>query len=114
MKRDLKSMGKKHDTDKQSKNTPKQEVKNDEVPKQEAKNLNKTPAISEEEVKKKTEELSKLSEGELYSELFKNVDEAKKSGSFTAEEVDNFLNTVSPMLTKEQLDKMNSLINKIK
>lgn len=65
-------------------------------------------------MRKKAEEFSKLSEGELYSELFKNVDEAKKSGNLSSNDLDNFLKTVAPMLNKEQMDKMNDLINKIK
>ena len=69
---------------------------------------------SKEDVRKKAEEFSKLSEGELYSELFKNVDEAKKSGNLSSNDLDNFLKTVAPMLNKEQMDKMNDLINKIK
>ncbi|MFR9206845.1 MAG: hypothetical protein ACLVKR_00305 [Lachnospiraceae bacterium] len=41
-------------------------------------------------MREKAEEFSKLSEGELYSELFKNVDEAKKSGNLSSNDLDNF------------------------
>ena len=44
----------------------------------------------------------------------KDVDEAKKSGNLSSNDLDNFLKTVAPMLNKEQMDKMNDLINKIK
>ncbi len=67
-----------------------------------------------EDVRKKAEELSKLSEGELMGELYKSVNAAKESGDFNDEQINSFLNTVSPMLSGDQLGRMKELIEKLK
>ena len=110
MKRDLRSMGKNQNMNRRPANNQQPQRPQDQKPKQ----ASEQNGSKEEDVRKKAEEFSKLSEGELYSELFKNVDEAKKSGNLSSNDLDNFLKTVAPMLNKEQMDKMNDLINKIK
>ncbi len=110
MKRDLRSMGKNQNMNRRPVNNQQSQRPQNQKPKQPS----EQNGSKEEDVRKKAEEFSKLSEGELYSELFKNVDEAKKSGNLSSNDLDNFLKTVAPMLNKEQMDKMNDLINKIK
>lgn len=51
-------------------------------------------------------------EEQLMAELFKKG--SLSNGKVSAEELDNFYNTALPMLTKEQAEKMRSLIIQLK
>ncbi len=65
----------------------------------------------------KTADASKydgMSEGELMSELMKNVADAKENGSFSAEQLDEFMGFVSPNLDEKSRKKLAELINMIK
>ena len=70
--------------------------------------------LTEEQLKRQASELSQLSEEELYSELFKNVGEAKKRGELKEEDIDGFMRMVSPMLNDEQRARLSELAEKIR
>ena len=70
--------------------------------------------LTEEQLKRQASELSMLSEEELYSELYKNVGEAKRKGELSGEDIDGFMRMVSPMLSDEQRAKLLELAEKIR
>ena len=70
--------------------------------------------LTEEQLKRQASELSQLSEEELYTELFKNVGEAKRKGELKGEDIDGFMRMVSPMLNDEQRAKLTELAEKIR
>lgn len=70
--------------------------------------------LSQDELKRQTRELSQLSEGELYEQLFKNAREAKEKGELSGSDIDGFLSMVSPMLNEEQRRRLTELTEKIR
>ncbi|MEZ4357981.1 MAG: hypothetical protein R2876_05060 [Eubacteriales bacterium] len=54
------------------------------------------------------------SETELFSELSKMADKEKKEGSFNIDAIKNFAKTAGPMLSPEQREKMNAIIEQLK
>ena len=97
MKRDLKSMAK-------NRGNAENNVKNNA----------KKQGLSQDELKRQTQELSQLSEGELYEQLFKNAREAKEKGELSGSDIDGFLSMVSPMLNEEQRRRLTELAEKIR
>ena len=93
MKRDLKSMAKNRGN---------------------AENNAKKQGLSQDELKRQTQELSQLSEGELYEQLFKNAREAKEKGALSGSDIDGFLSMVSTMLNEEQRKRLQELPEKIR
>ncbi len=55
-----------------------------------------------------------MSEGELISELMKNVSSAKNNGTFSAEQIDDFVRFVSPNLDDASRKRLAELVNMIK
>ena len=74
----------------------------------------KKQGLSQDELKRQTQELSQLSEGELYEQLFKNAREAKEKGELSGSDIDGFLSMVSPMLNEEQRRRLAELTEKIR
>lgn len=74
----------------------------------------KKQGLSQDELKRQTQELSQLSEGELYEQLFKNAREAKEKGELSGSDIDGFLSMVSPMLNEEQRRRLTELTEKIR
>ncbi len=74
----------------------------------------KKQGLSQDELKRRTQELSQLSEGELYEQLFKNAREAKEKGELSGSDIDGFLSMVSPMLNEEQRRRLTELTEKIR
>ena len=74
----------------------------------------KPKKADEDSLKKQAEELSKLNQDELLSELFKNADKAKQSGELGESQLTDFYSKVSPMLTEEQRERLSGLIDKLK
>ena len=74
----------------------------------------KKQGLSQDELKRQTQELSQLSEGELYEQHFKNAREAKEKGELSGSDIDGFLSMVSPMLNEEQRRRLTELTEKIR
>ena len=66
------------------------------------------------ELEKTVEELGKKSESELMSELLQEVNRGKQDGSFTNDALAEFMGKVSPMLTPEQLKRMEEITSRLK
>ena len=54
------------------------------------------------------------SEDELFSALLEQVEQGKRDGSFTEEGLQSFIQSVSPMLTDGQRQKLGEIANKIR
>lgn len=54
------------------------------------------------------------SEGELMGEIMTKYSEGVKNGTVSKEELDKFFNNAKAYLTKEQLNKMQTIINTLK
>ncbi len=55
-----------------------------------------------------------MSEGELMSELMKNVSAAKNNGTFSADQLDEFAKFVAPSLDEKSRKRLAELIETIK
>ncbi|MBQ8430407.1 MAG: hypothetical protein IJX26_00460 [Clostridia bacterium] len=55
-----------------------------------------------------------LSQQKLMSELFKEAGRLKSEGSLTLENLNNLKSTLAPMLSSEQNEMLNNIINQIK
>ena len=56
------------------------------------------------------ENYSNRSEEELISQMLKLIAQKKAEGTFDAEQIKNLANTIAPLLTEEQREKMHSLL----
>lgn len=65
-------------------------------------------------IKSKVEEYSKLSENELISKLFENVEKQKQDGTFNFDELTNMVSKIRPYLNANQILQLEELLNKIK
>ncbi len=74
----------------------------------------KTENISEENLKKQYDKYSKLSERELMSELFSEVNKQKMNGSFNFQDLANKIEGIRPMLSDQQLKNLDNLLKQIK
>lgn len=54
------------------------------------------------------------SEKEILKDLSSAVEKGKKDGSLTDEKINSIASTIAPMLNKEQLSKLNKLMETIK
>lgn len=70
--------------------------------------------FDEKSVKEQVNKYSKLSQGELMSELFSKVSEQKKNGEFNFSELASRIEGIKPMLTSEQIRNLDNLLNQIK
>ncbi len=57
---------------------------------------------------------SKMSEEDLMSELKSIAESERQKGTLSDEDIEKFFNTVSPMITPEQREKLKRLIGEIK
>lgn len=55
-----------------------------------------------------------MSQNELMQELFKKVALSKSDGSFSADQIDEFVRTVSPNLDEQSRNRLNELVAMIK
>ena len=85
MKRDLKSLGKKNNNEN-----------------------------NVDDIRKKTEELSRLSESELINELKRSVSTAKEQGEFSDEQVESFFGRAAAILPADKLKSMRSLLDSLR
>ena len=83
----------------------------------------KTPFPEEKEIlgseqdaalKQKAEDLSKKSEQELMTELMSEIRKGKAEGSFSAAHLEEFIGSVSPMLSSSQRARLEELSRKLK
>lgn len=74
----------------------------------------KTQNMDEDAVKKKVEDFSKLSEGDLMQELYKEVGKQKASGSFDANKLSKQLENVKPMLSEKQNANLEKILKNLK
>lgn len=74
----------------------------------------KTENISEENLKKQYDKYSKLSERELMSELFSEVNKQKMNGSFNFQDLANKIEGIRPILSDQQLKNLDNLLKQIK
>ena len=74
----------------------------------------KTQNMDEDAVKKKVEDFSKLSEGDLMQELYKEVGKQKASGSFDANKLSKQLENVKPMLNEKQNANLEKILKNLK
>ena len=70
--------------------------------------------ITEKDLKKAYEKYKDLPEDELLKELYKEIDRQKKNGTFDIENLKFLVNSMAPMLTPEQLNNINALLERIK
>lgn len=75
------------------------------------KNKGKKENLSPEEVIRK---YSKMDEQSLMQELFKTAEEGRQSGELDNGVLDGFLEKVSPLLSREQAERMRELVNGLK
>lgn len=66
------------------------------------------------ELENKLSKYQNMSESQLTAELFKEVNKQKQSGNFSAQKLDEIKNSIAPMLTAEQQDRLNELVNMLK
>lgn len=90
----------------------KQEVKKEN--KQEAKEDKKTGNLNEDEVKKKINNYSKLSERDLMKELFNEVGKQKASGDFDVNKLKSQFESVKPMLNESQKANLERILKNLK
>lgn len=72
----------------------------------------KKKTVETEDLNEALNKYSGLSEEQLTAELFKKG--SLSNGNVSAEELDSFYNNALPFLTKEQAEKMRSLITQLK
>ncbi len=70
--------------------------------------------FDEEEIKSVYEKYKDLPEDELLKTLFIEVENQKSKGTFNYENLASLVNSMAPMLSKEQLSNINALLEKIK
>lgn len=78
---------------------------------------NEIPKDQQERARQLEEDISQYegkSEDELFGTLLSQVERGKRDGSFTAEGLNSFISSVSPMLTEEQRAKLHNIANKIR
>ena len=61
------------------------------------------------QLRKQTEELSKKSRSELMDQLMSEVKKGKNDGSFSADALNDFTEKLSPMLSREQRERLIAL-----
>lgn len=66
------------------------------------------------DLKNQFDKYSKYTQKELQQELFSKVGQQKASGEFDFAEISNRLNQIKPMLSKDQIEKLESLLKQIK
>jgi hypothetical protein len=96
----------------QNNNQNKENLNNKQNSKQ-SQNQNSNQNVRE-EVENVVNKYKDKSENELMGEIDKYVSEAKKNGGINPNDVQNFYNIVAPNMNKEQLDKLNRIIKKLK
>ena len=62
------------------------------------------------DLKVKMDTYQNMTEKELQSELLKEVNKQKQNGTFSLQRIEEVKNKLSPMLTKEQMQKLENLI----
>ncbi|MEY8381678.1 hypothetical protein AALG83_00675 [Christensenellaceae bacterium 44-20] len=75
------------------------------------------PRDKQEQAQQIQEQISQYegkSEDELFSALLSQVEQGKRDGSFTQEGLQSFIQSVSPMLTDGQRQKLGEIANKIR
>ncbi len=75
------------------------------------KNRGKTKSLTPEEAIAK---YSKMDEASLMQELFKTAEEGRRTGELDNGVLDGFLEKMSPLLSKEQAERMRELIKDLK
>ena len=70
--------------------------------------------ISEDDIKEAYDKYKNLSEDELLSTPFKEVDKQKQNGTFDLENLKSLVSSMSPMLTDEQLNNINNLLERLR
>lgn len=75
------------------------------------KNKNKKNQMTPEEAIMK---YSKMDEASLMQELFKTAEEGRKNGELDNGVLDGFLEKMTPLLSKEQAERMKELIGDLK
>lgn len=66
------------------------------------------------EVSDAASKYSGMNESELKQELLKQVSESKSNGTFSAREIDDFVDFVSPELDERSRQRLNELVKMIK
>ena len=67
-----------------------------------------------EDLKNKINTYQKMTEKEIQSELFKEVNKQKQNGTFSLQRIEDVKNKLSPMLTEEQRQKLDGLIKMLR
>jgi len=70
--------------------------------------------VSKDALKKTVEELGKKSEAELMNDLMSEVQRGRSDGSFSNDSLAEFMGKVAPMLTPEQLRRMEEITERLK
>lgn len=70
--------------------------------------------FNEKQVKDAFDKYSKFSSSELLSELYQQVNQQKKDGSFNFAEIAERIEGIKPMLTDEQIKNLDKLLSQIK
>ena len=66
------------------------------------------------DLKTQFDKYSKYSQSDLQQELFSKVGEQKKNGEFNYNEIAKKLEQIKPMLSQDQIEKLNNLLKQIK
>lgn len=77
-------------------------------------NRQKVGNMSEEDVKKKVNEYSKLSENELMRELYNEIGKQKAGGNFDVEKLKSQFENIKPMLNSKQNDNLERILKNLK
>ena len=62
------------------------------------------------DIRKTAEEYAQMSDNDLLSEIKKAAADGKKNGTFSEEQLRQFVSAVSPMMNEEQKSRLNSVI----
>ena len=75
---------------------------------------NQNSSTKEQNYKQAYEKYSKLDENELINQLLLHIEKGKQEGSFSNEQLLNFVNTIAPSLNEEQKERLYNIVRIIR
>ncbi len=95
-------------------NFSKENNKKNEDLKEKYKEELKKDKLNNDNVKKKINNYSKMSEGDLMKELYKEVSKQKAGGEFNASKLASQFDNIKPMLNQKQIANLEKILKNLK
>ena len=92
----------------------KEEIKSENINKEKCEKIFKENPESVNNLQESLNKYQNLSQDELMSELLKEAGRLKQNGSLNESSLNMLQNTLAPMLSSEQNQQLNEILNKIK